>query len=75
MFYKQETFAGINVSISHVLVPFLKIKNDLFWNIPILRSGVMQMVFRSECRSCEIGSQIFFNVMFLFSNLDEPAMT
>ena len=29
-----------------------------------LRSGVMQVVFINECRSCEINNQMFFNVMF-----------
>ena len=32
--------------------------------MPILRSCVMQVVFINECKSSEISSQIFFNVMF-----------
>ena len=33
----------------------------------ILRSGAFQLVFINECKSCEISSQMFFNVMFSFS--------
>ena len=36
-------------------------------NIPILRSGVMQVVFIDECKSCEISNQMFVNVIFSFS--------
>ena len=32
----------------------------------VLRSGVMQVVFINECKSCEINSQMFFNVLFSF---------
>ena len=61
----KERFA-----ISRVLVPFLKIKN-VFWlllilNIPILRSGVTQMLFMNECKSSEISNQVFFNIVFSF---------
>ena len=35
-------------------------------NIPILRSGIMQMVFINECKPREVSHQMFFNVMFSF---------
>ena len=42
----------------------------------ILRSGVMQVVFINECKSCEISNQMFFNVMFSFSKTkDKLVMT
>ena len=34
--------------------------------VPTL-SGVMQVVFINECRSCEISNQMSFNIMFSFS--------
>ena len=34
--------------------------------MPVLRSGVMQVVFINECKSYEINSQMFFNVLFSF---------
>ena len=48
-----------------------------FWgSIPILKSAVMQVVFINECKPCEISNQMFFNVMFLFSKIqDELVMT
>ena len=36
-------------------------------NIPILRSGIMQKLFINESKSCEIGNQMFLNVMFSVS--------
>ena len=33
----------------------------------MLRSGLMQVVFINECKSCEISNQMFFNVMFSLS--------
>ena len=36
-------------------------------NILILRSVAMQMVLTSECKSCEISNQMFFNALFSFS--------
>ena len=38
------------------MVPFLKI------NIPMLRSGVMQVVFINERKFCEISNQMLFNI-------------
>ena len=41
-----------------------------------LRSGVMQVVFINECRSCEISNQMFFDALFSFSKTqDELVMT
>ena len=43
-----------------------------FWgNMPILKSAVMQLVFINECKYCEIGNQMFFNVMFSFLKTQE----
>ena len=33
----------------------------------MLRRGVTQMVFVNDCKSCESGNELFFNVMFSFS--------
>ena len=42
----------------------------------MLRSGVMQVMFINQCRSCEISNQMFFNAMFLLlKTKDELAMT
>ena len=42
----------------------------------MLRSGVMQVVFMDDCKSCETIKQIFFNVMFsLLKTKDELVMT
>ena len=35
-----------------------------------LRSSIKQVVSVNECKSCEIGNQMFFNVMFSFSKTD-----
>ena len=34
--------------------------------MPILKSAVIQVVLKNECKSCEISRQMFFNVMFSF---------
>ena len=34
--------------------------------ITISRSGLMQVVFKNECKSCEISNPMSFNVMFCF---------
>ena len=45
-------------------------------NIPISKSGVMQVVHINESQSCEISNQVIFNVMFSFSKTkDELVMT
>ena len=36
-------------------------------NIPTLRSGVMQAMFKNDSKSFDISNQVFFNVMFSFS--------
>ena len=42
----------------------------------MLRSGVMQVVFINQHKSCEISNQMFFNVMFSFSKTkNELVMT
>ena len=43
----------------------------LILNIPILISGVMQLVFINKCKSFEISNQMLFNVMFSFSKAEE----
>ena len=44
--------------------------------MPILRSGVVQVAFKNEHKSCEISYQMLFNVMFSFSKMkDELVMT
>ena len=49
---------------------------DFVLNIPILRSGVMQMVFINECKSYETSNQMIFNAMFSFlKTKDELIMT
>ena len=35
-------------------------------NIPLLRSGAIQVVFINDCKSCEISNQMFFSIMFSF---------
>ena len=36
----------------------------------------MQVVFITECKSCETSNQMFFKVIFLFlKTKDEPVMT
>ena len=55
----------------------------LILNIPLLRSGVMQVVFIvimlvvfiAECKSCEINNQFCFNVMFPFSKTKDKLVT
>ena len=45
-------------------------------NIPILRNGVMKVLFRNKFKSCEISSQMFRNIMFSFlKTKDELVMT
>ena len=45
-------------------------------NTPILRSGAMQVVLINASKSCEIGNQMLFNVMFSFLKpKDELVMT
>ena len=44
--------------------------------MPILRSGVTEVVFINECKSFEVNSQMFFDVVFSFSkSKDELVMT
>ena len=42
-----------------------------FLNIPMLRSGVMEMVFINECKYYEIRDQMFFNIIFSFSETSD----
>ena len=47
-----------------------------FVNIPLLRCGVMQVVFRNECKSCKTSKQMLFNAIFLSLKIkDELAVT
>ena len=44
--------------------------------MPTLRTGVMKMVFINKCKSCENSNQMFFSVVFSFSETkDELVMT
>ena len=36
-----------------------------------LKSGVMQVVLIDECKSSNIGNQMFFNVMFSFFRIKD----
>ena len=40
----------------------------MFLNMPILRSGVTQVVFINECKSCKTSNQMVFSVVFSFLN-------
>ena len=45
-------------------------------NIPLLRGGVMLVVFINESKSSEISIQMFFYAIFIFSKTkDELVMT
>ena len=36
------------------------------FELTYINSGVMQVVFINELKSCEISNQMFFSVLFLF---------
>ena len=71
MLYKQERFAGIKICNFVCLSAILENQKCSQWllilNIPILKSGVMQVVLINECKSHEICNNCFFNVIFSFS--------
>ena len=81
MFYKQWRFAGIKICNFACFGTIIKDYWKCYWlllilNIPMLRSGVMQVVFIDDCKSCETINQIFFNVMFsLLKTKEELVMT
>ena len=69
MVYKQR-FVGVKICRFECFSAILedwKCYLILILNIPILRSGAMQVVFINECKSHEIGNQMLFNVMVSFS--------